>query len=57
MRVREIDDLHLIECGMCHGCGTVGTRKARCPACRGTGDRVIRRIKFYYVQPKRRVKR
>lgn len=48
-RIREVDDLHLVECQLCGGKGNLGRDRNRCPRCNGTGDRVIHRVKYSVV--------
>jgi transposase len=56
--IREVDDLELIECGTCHGQGTInrpasvaatGDRFRECPECFGDGMKVVHRVKWYEV--------
>jgi DnaJ-class molecular chaperone len=53
-RVKDVDDLALVECLSCAGTGKNRDRDSRdratCPYCHGTGDRVIHRAKYYEVR-------
>jgi DnaJ-class molecular chaperone len=52
IRVKEVDDLELLECPTCMGAGKL--KGVKCPGCHGTGDRVIHKTKYYYVPARTR---
>ena len=52
-RIKEVDDLALVECSTCHGEKTLGKKREKCPVCCGTGDRVIHQTKYYTVRQKK----
>jgi len=55
IRVKEVDDLDLVPCPVRR---RPGQDHRGCLGCRGTGDQVVHRVKYYMVAPKgRREKR